>query len=69
MLDRNMSRFLKIVDESVAVNGPRLSKEVLAYIGENEPSVADQLRRQSFATIPTSFGLIRLNLSDLAAVV
>lgn len=63
-----MKWVIQRMDESAALNGPRLRDETFAYIQNHETDVADQLRDHQFASIPTSFGIVKLRLADLEAV-
>lgn len=67
MATNAMDWVVKQIDESVAVNGPRLRDETFDYIQHHEADVVNQLRSHQYAAIPTSFGMIKLTLSDLEA--
>ncbi len=67
MATNAMDWVVRQIDESVAVNGPRLRDETFDYIEHHEAEVVDELRERQFANIPTSFGIVKLRLSDLEA--
>jgi hypothetical protein len=64
-----IERMLKMIDANVDANLRIQSAEVLRYISEHEAIVADQLRTQGEASIPTSTGIVTIPMSAIRAAV
>ncbi|HEY0264199.1 MAG TPA: hypothetical protein VGC07_06730 [Granulicella sp.] len=65
MNGRELEHVLSLIDENVSANQALRCSEIFRFIENHEDEVLAQLREHKAAQIPTSFGDITLNLSDL----
>jgi hypothetical protein len=69
MSSSELEYVLSLRDANIGSNEIRLRAEMIEFIQQHEDAVLDQLRAHGSALIPTSFGEITLDLSDLHAAI
>ena len=63
-----IEHILDLIEQNSARNRPLLRQEISGYLVENEETILTQLARFGEASIPTTFGSIKLTRDDLALV-
>jgi hypothetical protein len=65
MSSSELEYVLSLRDVNIGSSQKRLRAEIIEFIQRHEEAVLAQFRAHDAAVIPTSFGEITLNLSDL----
>ncbi len=61
-----IEHILDVVEQKSAQNRLLVRREVLSFLAQNEASILDQLAKLGEASIPTSYGSVKLTTEDLA---